>query len=199
MVHAYWERWSRMHETMPGQVGQKASKSWLMMRRAFVIPCLLISLLPCLGCGGDRTDAEPGSAAMKIELKSTAFHEGETIPKQNTADGKDVSPALAWSEPATGTKSFVLICDDPDAPRGTWVHWVLFNLPPNTRSLDEGVAARENLENGAVHGKNDFGKVGYGGPSPPPGKPHRYFFKLYALDAGLICRRVQPRIRSLLP
>jgi Raf kinase inhibitor-like YbhB/YbcL family protein len=118
---------------------------------------------------------------MSIELTSTAFQTGETIPKQYTGDGVDQSPPLRWSEPPSGTKSLALICDDPDAPRGTWVHWVLFNLPAQTRELEEGVATMENLANGAKQGKNDFGDIGYGGPAPPKGKPHRYFFKLYAL------------------
>jgi Raf kinase inhibitor-like YbhB/YbcL family protein len=122
---------------------------------------------------------------MTITLTSTAFQEGQTIPKQHTADGKDVSPPLAWADPPQGTKSFAVICDDPDAPRKTWVHWVLFYLPAEARSLEEGVPAKDTLTNGARQGKNDFGNAGYGGPSPPPGKPHRYFFRLYALDAPL--------------
>jgi len=122
---------------------------------------------------------------MPIELTSKAFREGETIPKEYTGDGKDTSPPLQWGEPPAGAKSFALICDDPDAPRGTWVHWVLFNLPPETRQLAEATSTQEGLSNGARQGKNDFGKVGYGGPAPPRGKPHRYFFKLYALDTML--------------
>jgi Raf kinase inhibitor-like YbhB/YbcL family protein len=122
---------------------------------------------------------------MKIELNSTAFGEGETIPKQYTGDGKDVAPPLRWSDPPQGTKSFALVCDDPDAPRGIWVHWVLFNLPGDRRELDEAVPAQRELAGGAKQGKNDFGKLGYGGPAPPRGKPHRYFFKLYALDTLL--------------
>jgi len=122
---------------------------------------------------------------MKIELSSTAFDEEANIPKQYTGDGKNVSPPLRWSDPPPETKSFALICDDPDAPRGTWVHWVLFNLPAEKRQLEEAVPAQKGLDNGAKQGKNDFGKVGYGGPSPPAGKPHRYFFKLYALDTTL--------------
>jgi Raf kinase inhibitor-like YbhB/YbcL family protein len=122
---------------------------------------------------------------MTIQLTSPAFREGETIPKQYTADGDDRSPPLSWGEPPAGTQSFALIADDPDAPRGTWVHWVLFDLPATERGLGEGVAAAETLPNAAKQGKNDFRKVGYGGPSPPPGKPHRYFFKLYALDRKL--------------
>jgi Raf kinase inhibitor-like YbhB/YbcL family protein len=119
---------------------------------------------------------------MPIELTSTAFQQGMTIPKQYTGDGADQSPPLRWSEPPSGTKSIALICDDPDAPRGTWVHWVLFNLPPQTRELEESVPTTATLGNGAKQGKNDFGNIGYCGPAPPKGKPHRYYFKLYALD-----------------
>ena len=122
---------------------------------------------------------------MSIELTSTAFQPGATIPTQYTGDGADRSPPLRWSEPPAGTKSLALICDDPDAPRGTWVHWVLFDLPARTRELEEGVAATETLPSGAKQGKNDFGNAGYGGPAPPKGKPHRYFFKLYALDVAV--------------
>jgi Raf kinase inhibitor-like YbhB/YbcL family protein len=122
---------------------------------------------------------------MKIVLTSGAFREGEMIPKQYTGDGKDTSPPLAWADPPEGTKSFALICDDPDAPRGTWVHWVIFNLLADARALEEAVPAKEVVANGAKQGTNDFGQLGYGGPAPPPGKPHRYFFKLYAVDARL--------------
>jgi Raf kinase inhibitor-like YbhB/YbcL family protein len=122
---------------------------------------------------------------MPIELTSTAFREGETIPKPHTGDGKDQSPPLKWADLPAGTKSIALIADDPDAPRETWVHWVLFNLPAETRELKEGVPTDKTLPNGAKQGTNDFKKIGYGGPAPPPGKPHRYFFKLYALDAPL--------------
>ncbi|MGE5195098.1 MAG: YbhB/YbcL family Raf kinase inhibitor-like protein [Deltaproteobacteria bacterium] len=119
---------------------------------------------------------------MSIELTSPAFQSGATIPKQYTADGEDKSPPLHWSEPPKTTKSLALICDDPDAPVGTWVHWVLFNVPAETRELEEAVPTAETLGNGAKQGKNDFSGIGYGGPAPPRGKPHRYFFKLYALD-----------------
>jgi Raf kinase inhibitor-like YbhB/YbcL family protein len=122
---------------------------------------------------------------MSLEVTSTAFQNGATIPKPFTGDGADRSPPLAWSEPPAGTQSLALICDDPDAPRGTWVHWVLFNLPGQARALEEGVPTTETLGNGARQGKNDFGNIGYGGPAPPKGKPHRYFFKLYALDTPL--------------
>ncbi len=119
---------------------------------------------------------------MPIRLTSPAFQSGATIPKEYTGDGDDKSPPLQWSEPPSGTKSFALICDDPDAPVGTWVHWVLFNLPAATRELEEGVPTIKTLGNGAKQGKNDFGNIGYGGPAPPKGKSHRYFFKLYSLD-----------------
>ena len=119
---------------------------------------------------------------MKIE--SPAFSNGQPIPQKFTCQGADVSPALSWSGAPDNTKSFALIVDDPDAPVGTWVHWVLYDLPADTRSLPENVAKSEHAQNG-VQGINDFKKIGYGGPCPPPGKAHRYFFKLYALDTPL--------------
>ena len=118
---------------------------------------------------------------MAFEMKCAAFKQNEPIPKKYTCDGSDVSVPLSWSNPAEGTKSFALIADDPDAPRGTWVHWLLYDLPANTRELPEAVATHEKLDNGAKQGKNDFGKIGYGGPSPPAGPAHHYHFKLYAL------------------
>src|SRR5438876_12409197 len=122
---------------------------------------------------------------MSLELTSPAFQEGGAIPKQHTGDGADTSPPLRWSGPPAQTKSFALIGDDPDAPRGTWVHWVLFDIPPDRNELPEGVPADKTVLGGTKQGTNDFRKLGYGGPSPPAGKPHRYFFKLYALDATL--------------
>ena len=121
---------------------------------------------------------------MAFQLTSPAFAEGDRIPKPYTCDGKDVSPPLAWTDVPADTRSFALICDDPDAPMGTWVHWVLFNLPSTLDGLPEGVPGDEALTGGGVHGLNDFGRLGYGGPCPPGGT-HRYFFKLYALDAEL--------------
>lgn len=125
-----------------------------------------------------------------MRLTSTAFADGATIPVKHTCDGPDVSPPLAWSEAPAGTKSFALIMDDPDAPMGLWVHWVLWNLPPATASLPEGVPKTETLKalGGALQGNNTWPKIGYYGPCPPPGKPHRYFFKLYALDTTLNLR-----------
>ncbi len=122
---------------------------------------------------------------MALQVTSTAFSHGEMIPKKFTCDGPDISPQFAWTDPPVGTESFALIADDPDAPAGTWVRWVLYDLPASTRELAEGVTKQEQLPSGARQGRNDFGKIGYGGPCPPPGKPHRYFFKLYALDVKL--------------
>ena len=120
-----------------------------------------------------------------MKVVSGAFQEGKPIPKRHTGDDKDLSPLLKWTDPPAGTRSFALIADDPDAPRGTWVHWVVFNLPPDARGLDEGIPKKDTLPNGAIQGTTDFGSVGYGGPAPPKGKPHRYYFKLYALDEML--------------
>ncbi|MDN3509781.1 MAG: YbhB/YbcL family Raf kinase inhibitor-like protein [Candidatus Jettenia sp.] len=121
---------------------------------------------------------------MKIEIKSSAFEEGGMIPQKYTCDGEDISPPLSWNSVPNGTKSLALICDDPDAPMGTWVHWVLFNLPANIQGLLENRPHQKTLENGAKQGITDFKKIGYGGPCPPSGT-HRYYFKLYALDTEI--------------
>jgi Raf kinase inhibitor-like YbhB/YbcL family protein len=117
---------------------------------------------------------------MNFELTSSAFSGGQRIPSKYTCDGEDISPPLQWSEPPAGTQSLVLIMDDPDAPAGTWDHWLLFNLPAGSRSLAE----RAGTPAGSVAGENSWGRTGYGGPCPPRGT-HRYFFKLYALDTTL--------------
>lgn len=126
---------------------------------------------------------------MAFSLTSPAFNEGGTIPKKHTCDGPDLSPVLEWKDSPAGTVSFALIMDDPDAPPGTWVHWVAYDLPATTQKLDEGVPKTETLagggKQGACWGVNDFSRVGYYGPCPPPGSPHRYYFKLYALDTTL--------------
>jgi len=121
---------------------------------------------------------------MAFELTSTAFAPGEPIPRKYTCDGEDISPPLRWSDPPQDTQSFALIADDPDAPVGTWVHWVLYNLPAETRALPQAVPPDPNLPDGSRHGKNSWRRLGYGGPCPPSGT-HRYFFKLYALDRVL--------------
>jgi Raf kinase inhibitor-like YbhB/YbcL family protein len=118
---------------------------------------------------------------MSFNLTSAAFRDGQPVPSQYTADGKNASPPFQWADPPDGTKSFALVCEDPDAPRGTFTHWVLYNLPAESRDLGENAT----VPGGAAQGTNDFGKTGYGRPSPPPGKPHRYVFTLSALDARL--------------
>jgi len=120
---------------------------------------------------------------MGFELKSSAFAPGGDIPKKHTCDGPDVSPALAWVSPPAGTKALALVCEDRDAPAGLWVHWVLWGIPGSATSLPEGVKPDATLSDGSRQGRNDFGKLGHNGPCPPRGKPHRYYFRLYALDA----------------
>jgi Raf kinase inhibitor-like YbhB/YbcL family protein len=123
------------------------------------------------------------SSAMGFEITTTPFRDGGLIPKKFTCDGQDVSPTLSWADPPAGTQSLAVIVDDPDAPAGTWVHWVLYDLPPSTRGLPEGVPKDRQLADGSRQGRNDFGKIGYNGPCPPRGSVHRYFFKLYALKS----------------
>jgi len=162
-----------------------------MMTRAMIekrgIFYLLVSLA-CLclfkGTIGEVCAKTKGGTDMAITITSAAFTEGGMIPGEYTCDGRDISPALAWTGVPEGTKSLALICDDPDAPVGMWVHWVLFNLPATTTGLPRGIPGDKVLENGARHGINDFRRFGYGGPCPPGGT-HRYYFKLYALDTVL--------------
>lgn len=166
-----------------------------MRLRVFMWHAATVLLAAALAAGCSSTDEEsapPGEAgaaeegaAMTIQLTSKAFEEGATIPKVHTCDAEDVSPPLMWSDVPEGAKSLALICDDPDAPMGTWVHWVLYDLPADVTGLPQGVPKAETLDNGAKQGVTDFRRVGYGGPCPPPGKPHRYFFKLYAIDKNL--------------
>ncbi len=117
-------------------------------------------------------------------LTSAAFSEGGSIPRQHTCDGRDISPALSWTGAPEKTRAFALIVDDPDAPRKTWVHWVVFDLPARATDLPEAVPPKEMIASGGSQGVNDFGKIGWGGPCPPSGT-HRYVFTIYALDAPL--------------
>ena len=121
---------------------------------------------------------------MSFALESSAFANGATIPRQYTCDGADQSPPLQWFELPEGTGSLALIVEDPDAPRGTFVHWVLYHLPPEPPDLAAGTPRQAILPNGARQGRNDFRRVGYGGPCPPRGPAHHYHFRLYALDAA---------------
>jgi Raf kinase inhibitor-like YbhB/YbcL family protein len=121
-----------------------------------------------------RLSPEERGCAYDDEVTSSAFQAGQAIPTKYTCEGADISPPLQWSGVPAGAKSLALICDDPDAPVGTWVHWVLYDLPVTATDLVEKVPASETLSLGAKQGINDFKRVGYGGPCPPPGKPHRY-------------------------
>ena len=122
--------------------------------------------------------------SMSITIECSAFAQNKAIPSKYTCDGPDISPPLAWKNIPEKTKSLVLICDDPDAPVGTWVHWVCYDMPPATTLLPEGVPKSDSIPNGGKQGITDFGSIGYGGPCPPSGT-HRYFFKIYALDKEL--------------
>ena len=120
----------------------------------------------------------------ELRVTSAAFKEGQPIPRQYTCDGVNVSPPLEWSGAPKTARTIAIIADDPDAPSGAWVHWVLYNLPAENIGIVENLPETENLKAGGFQGKNDFGKIGYGGPCPPSGS-HRYFFKVYALDVEL--------------
>jgi Raf kinase inhibitor-like YbhB/YbcL family protein len=146
-----------------------------------VVPVLLF----CSCKEQEQPDYPPiGGTKMDLKVTSSAFEEGGLIPPKYTCDGADVSVPLKWENLPEATKSIALISDDPDAPMGTWVHWVLFNLPGETKELAENIPPDKTLPSGARQGTNDFRKIGYGGPCPPGGT-HRYFFKVYALDGQI--------------
>ena len=126
-----------------------------------------------------------GGEAMALELRSPSFENNGVLPADFTCEGRDISPELQWGNVAPNTKSFALICDDPDAPSKVWVHWLLYNIPGEAVRLPEGIALSKMLKDGSRQAHTDSGTDGYSGPCPPPGKPHRYFFKLYALDSKL--------------
>jgi Raf kinase inhibitor-like YbhB/YbcL family protein len=151
--------------------------------RSLAVALVLATLAACRG-SPTPADVEAGPASPSWELSSPAFGPGEPIPVQYTCDGEDASPPLEWDEPPQGTASLALIADDPDAPLGTWVHWVLYDLPPQTRALPEDVAPDPEPSIGGRHGQSGWRRLGYGGPCPPSGT-HRYYFRLYALDQVL--------------
>jgi len=155
-----------------------------MLKKIFALVAVSI-LLFCSCKDSEQADLQTvGGKKMEIKVTSSAFEEGGLIPAKYTCDGVNVSVPLRWDSVPEGTKSIALISDDPDAPMGTWVHWVLFNLPAETRELAENIPPDKTLPSGAKQGITDFGKTGYGGPCPPSGT-HRYFFKIYALDKEL--------------
>lgn len=146
------------------------------LRIASLLTILGIVLLAC----------EPAMPHSNLNLLIKAFSKGSRIPVAFTEDGGDLSPEMEWSGAPSGTQAFALVVDDPDAPVGTWVHWVLYDLPAAIVKLDENQprgATAGTLSNGAKQGKNSWGRLGWNGPAPPRGKPHRYFFRLYALSA----------------
>lgn len=153
------------------------------MQRLWVVPILLTLVCSCSSRNA-YTESKGKAGKMTIQVTSSAFTEGGSIPSKYTCDGANVSPPLKWTSIPDATKSIALISDDPDAPRGTWVHWVVYDLPASLRELPEAVPPDKTLANGGKQGTNDFGKIGYGGPCPPSGT-HRYFFKVYALDKAL--------------
>lgn len=151
----------------------------------FLLFCMVLLLVTLtLNCSKENNTTEQTSKrTTTMKITSTAFSEGNPINTKYTCDGENISPQLSWIDAPAGAKSFALICDDPDAPVGTWVHWVLYNL--SATELPEAVARTEQVLNTAKQGINDFKKIGYGGPCPPKGNAHRYYFKLYALDSEL--------------
>ncbi len=160
-----------------------------MLKRPFrllFIVCCAVSLSGAAGNEVTTDTISTGGGQMK--LTSSAFREGEMIPREYTCDSSDISPPLQWSGMPEGTSAFALIADDPDAPAGTWVHWVVYNIPSSATSLSENVPKIGTLPDGSRQGVNSSGKTGYGGPCPPSGT-HRYYFKLYALDSMLTAEK----------
>jgi Raf kinase inhibitor-like YbhB/YbcL family protein len=151
------------------------------MKRRIFFGLAVCAMLACAFLATGVILQQPPSA-KQMQLSSTAFENGKPIPADYTCDGKNISPPLAWSGAPANAKSFALIVDDPDAPGKVWTHWVVFDLPADTSQLAEDTAKSPHITGNAKQGSNDFGHLGYGGPCPPPGRPHRYFFKLYALD-----------------
>ena len=150
------------------------------MNFKYIIGAILISVF-VIGCAV----ADENKDLPVIELKSSSFNHEKPIPVKFTCEGDDISPDLSWGELPDGTLELALICDDPDAPVGTWVHWVVYGIPADTGNFSESFPTVEQTETGILQGENSWGRIGYGGPCPPKGKPHRYFFKLYALDKEL--------------
>jgi Raf kinase inhibitor-like YbhB/YbcL family protein len=151
-----------------------------MCKRIFAVLAFLITLM--MIC---QARAGGAGEAMKLSVESPAFGQGEKIPVKYTCDGEDMSPPLKWSPGPAATKSYALIVDDPDAPGGSFTHWLAYNVPSGVTSLDEHVTALYRLGDGTLQGKNSYGRIGYGGPCPPPGRPHHYRFGVYALDTRL--------------
>lgn len=149
--------------------------------RCLVVSAVVAIVIAC----APNAPAPREEGEMALHVSSAAFPDGASVPRKYTCDGQNVSPPLAWNGAPPGTQTFALVLDDPDAPRGVFTHWILFDLPAATNQLPEAIPPDEQLTDAARQGKNDFGRVGYGGPCPPPGPAHRYHFTLYALDSPL--------------
>jgi hypothetical protein len=162
----------------------------LLCRMFTVLPPLIMVVLALVVPAEVRGQK---AASSRIELKTTSFTPGGFIPRRFTCEAADVSPALTWTDPPLGTQSFALIEDDPDAPSGTFVHWVVYDLPAAYRKLPEALSGNDQMPGGGRQGTNDFSRTGYSGPCPPPGRPHRYFIRLYAVDAILNLRPAATR------
>lgn len=173
-----------------GRRGLRHPKSLSAVLRPLIgLPVLLAALTSCGRIPPTESILHKDPKMNTIRLQSPAFADGEAIPKVYTCDGKDVSPPLEWSGVPDAARSLALVVEDPDAPRGTWTHWVIFDIPASVKGLGEGVPAHERVTvaaagEAALQGVNDFKKIGYGGPCPPSGT-HRYVFHLFALDAEL--------------
>ena len=150
--------------------------------KVFIILVTLVIIFILVGCSNQENTLSEGEVDMSIQITSSAFNEGDKIPRIYTCDDQNVSPPLAWTGVPSNTVSLALIMDDMDAPVGTWVHWVLYNLTPDLTGLEQGKSSN------GTQGKNDFNRMGYGGPCPPKGSNHRYFIKIYALDTTLDLR-----------
>ncbi len=169
------------YHVMIDMVRRKASSRFLILTAVIVLVIALVSAFIYFRARKEVSTPEIAS----LTLSSEAFDDGGNIPVKYTCDGEDISPPLSWGDPPEGTVSFVLIVEDPDAPMGVFTHWVIYNIPASLRGLPEGVPAQGEVEGTGVQGKNDFNRLGYGGPCPPKGPAHRYVFKLYALDTSL--------------
>lgn len=173
-------RTTACHPQSSGKAAPSIAAHW-----ACLLGLIVASQVSCNQAGDlGNNPINKEKTIMSIQLTSSAFTEGKPIPAKYTCDGDDISPPLKWSNTPSGTRSLALISDDPDAPVGTWVHWVLYNLPPTVTELPENTPTTESIPNGAKQGINDFKRFGYGGPCPPSGT-HRYYFKIYALDTEL--------------
>lgn len=157
---------------------------------SLILTCIVVALMLVSGCDdGDEISQEPSvdnEQVLSLTLTSPVFIDEGQIPQKYTCDNddKNISPPLEWGDAPENTRSFVLICDDPDAPGDTWVHWLLYNIPADTRTLDENIPASAQLRDSSLHGENSWKAMGYGSPCPPKGT-HRYYFKIYALDTIL--------------